>query len=479
MSKKIIYLLSLVVVLSLLFASCKKDNGFSPIKDKNENSEDEIKNNTGGVIDNWEGLEEYAEKPIQDYAVIDVSKSGSDYYRNPVVVALGGSNVLIITEKRIGFKGSENDVGVDGKNRTDIVYLLSSNAGDSFASAQTVGSASTSGSDAVCSPIVYYKKPSSGTTAKIYIIASSGAGLSRTDTAYTDRDIKSKLKYIVGTVSGIDGKATVSWDAGWQDLSWTDSGSAQYGTHSARGVMGDDGSLILPVIFTEANTGGLGTISDPKERLMMNIFKIDNNNFSIVNNNSFGLSSFTPLAADTNFNSYKAASVISYSSTERTIDYLCVPTEEPMKIMKWVHRDDQNSDNYWSITGGYVTLLSSGDGSFGFLKIDNGWYGTNEYDPSVYASNPANAGSSVDSKSLLSHALPMNNGGKGYLIFYYLDIHQAGGGIVQAKTSKSSSIDILPDGTIIMATEKERDPNADGNKFSIFFSRYTQKYISK
>ena len=47
-----------------------------------------------------------------------------------------------------------------------------------------------------------------------------------------------------------------------------------------------------------------------------------------------------------------------------------------------------------------------------------------------------------------------------------------------AITGKSSSIDVLDDGTIIVAAEKERNYNADGLKFNIFFSRYTQSYLS-
>ena len=84
MSKKIIYLLSLLMALSLVFAGCKKAStaptGEGPTK------EDEVKppSNLGntGLFDTQTKLDEYKEKPIQQSTEVAKYENGN-YMRNP------------------------------------------------------------------------------------------------------------------------------------------------------------------------------------------------------------------------------------------------------------------------------------------------------------------------------------------------------------------------------------------------------------
>lgn len=452
MSKKIISLLSLLIFLSLVFASCKQ-NGITGIKG-DLNKEEEIKMDTGGIINSWSSLE--GKTILNDYSVISAA-SDKDYYRNPVVVALGGANVLIITEKRIGFKGTDLDTGVDGQNKVDIMYLLSTDSGDNFSGPYTVGEKSTGANDAVSDPVVYYKRDSG----KIYIIASSGAGLSRTRDYYYDRRVKSKFRYIVGTVSGTDAKASIDWSAGWKDLDLPTSKLGikrhiQFGTHSARGVMSKDGStLVLTVITADLNYTGLEW-----EAMGAQFFKVTEANGTLTVGDKIGVTIEIPVPTYERASIFKEAEAVDYDDNK--VDYMIVPNPRFRTTM------GKGNSTYNSVSE--VSGLKAAEGSFGYLKLKGGWFGTNQYDPSTYLNT--NAADAI----LFSHVA--SDAGTSYM--YMLDEYYTpkGNSLQIAKTSKASSIDVLPDGTIIMASEKERDTSAAGYKFRIFFSRYTQAYLA-
>ena len=457
MSKKIIYLLSLLIFLSLVFASCKQ-NGITSVKG-DLNKEDEIKTDTGGIIDSWSNLD--GKTILNDYSVISAA-ADKDYYRNPVVVALGAGNVLIITEKRIGFKGTDLDTGVDGQNKVDIMYLLSTDSGDNFSGPYTVGAKSTGANDAVSDPVVYYNKDSN----KIYIIASSGAGLSRTRDYYYDRRIKSKLRYIVGKVSGADAEASIDWSSGWKDLDLTGKlnikSHIQFATHSARGVMSKDGStLVLTVITADLNYTGLEW-----EAMGAQFFKVTENNGTLTVGDKIGETIKIPVPTYERASIFKEAEAVDYNGSG--VDYMVVPNPRFRTVM------GKGNSTYNSVSE--VNGLKAAEGSFGYLKLKGGWYGTSSYNPTTYATDPATAGTNPKDITLFSHVKT----GTGASYMYMLDEYYSPNGksLQIAKTSKASSIDVLPDGTIIMATEKERDSSAAGNKFKIFFSRYTQAYLA-
>ena len=471
MSKKIIYLLSLLMALSLVFASCKK-NGITGVQG-NFNKENETHNTTGGLIETWDDLQKYNTTPVNDYAVI--GEEANDYYRNPVIVALGGGNVLVVAERRINYPGSDNDIGVNGEMPVDIVYLLSTDGGDIFGERKTIGQTSEGndpGKNAVSAPVVYYKDEGNG-NGKIYIIASAGSGISRTATAYNQRTVQSKLKYAVGTVTGAkkDSQASVSFAEGFQDLTTSDVSllnGKQFGTHSARGVINGD-NLLLPVITAEQ-----GVNSSPKEMMGVLFCKVEPNSSFKVTAISSKVVDF-PQGTKTSFSKYKETRAVEWDGNS-TIVSLSVPS--PDSGDGYMGKGDANN------TPTSLKVQGS-EGSPGFLKLDASskpWFGDGEYDPSKYASEPASAGAaSVSPQSAILFSHVKQRTGQNYLHLLDSSTYTAEVGsdeFVIAKTSKSSSIDVLEDGTIIMAVEKEKNPNASGNKFNIFFSRYTQAYLA-
>ncbi|MEI0684434.1 sialidase family protein [Brachyspira pilosicoli] len=460
MSKKIIYLLSLLMALSLVFASCKKNAGpTAPGGDGPNNEEDEIKNNTGGLIDSWENLKD--KTIINDYAV--VNETGGDYYRNPVIVALGGGNVLIITEKRIDFPGSANDIGVNGEKPVDLVYLLSTDGGDNFDAAKVIGTSSVGdATKAVSAPVVYYQRPSAGDTGKIYIIASAGAGISRTSQNYSDRNPKSQLKYIVGNINSLTGKATVSF-TDWKDLvvtSASDINGKQFGTHSGRGVYKDASTLILPIITADQGANSPGT---PKEMMGVVFYEVSGAN---GDNLTIGakIGQVTSFNAGTpNFSVYKEAKAVEWDGSK--VVYLAVPN--PTGGNGKIGKGDSSTAN--NVTS---TTIPGSEGSFGFLKLTKGWYGAGEYNPQQYTTQ-----NNGKDEILFSHVI--TPAGENHMRLLDATQYQPQTKSLRiAKTGKSSSIDVLPDGTIIVAAEKERNTAASGLKFNIFFSRYTQSYLS-
>ena len=465
MNKKIIYLLSLLMALSLVFASCKK-NGITDAIGNPPSKETEVTNTTGGLITKWDELKKYNANAINDYAVIN--ETGGDYYRNPVIVALGGANVLIVTEKRINFSGSANDIGVNGEKPVDIIYLFSKDGGDNFDKATIVGGkTSTGANDAVSAPVVYYKKDAGGNSSgKVYVIASAGAGISRTGTDYASRNPKSTLKYSVGTVTDINDQ--INWTE-WKDLDVSALGNLQFGTHSGRGIFKDD-TMILPIITAEQGRNGAA-----KEMMGVRFYEVTESGGQLTLGQKIGQDvSFS--AGTPNFSVYKEAKAVAYDKANSKVTYLAVPNPEGGNGK--IGKGDSSADNNVN-----ATAIPGSEGSFGFHKFDNkGWYGSKEYDPSKYKTTPGQAGGANGSEAgtdqiLFSHVT--TPAGENHM--YLLDDQQyqpQNKSFKIAITGKSSSIDVLDDGTIIVAAEKERNYKADGLKFNIFFSRYTQSYLA-
>ena len=450
MNKKIIYLLSLLMALSLVFASCKKNGPTNP-EGFIDTKEPTTKQDTGGLIQKWEDLKKYDTNAMNNYAVIN--ETGGDYYRNPVIVALGGANVLIVTEKRIQYPGSANDIGVNGEKPVDIIYLLSSDGGDNFNGPFTVGKESTGADDAVSAPVVYFNK----TSKKVYVIASAGSGISRTGQYYSDRNPKSKLKYNVGTFDG----TKITW-AEWKELTLIGFNSVQFGTHSGRGIITDDNKLILPIIRAEQGKNGAA-----KEQMGVTFVKVTANDSTLsVDTKVIGDRGFYFADGRTSgFSKYKEAKAVAYDKATDKVTFLAVPNPEGGNG-KMGLGDSQKGQQVTD------TVIAGSEGSFGFLKLTKGWYGAKEYDPSTYKTSNGGA-----DEILFSHV--KTAAGENHM--YLLDAQQyqpQNKSFKIAVTGKSSSIDVLDDGTIIVAAEKERNLKAEGLKFNIFFSRYTQSYLA-
>lgn len=444
MSKKIIYLLSLLMALSLVFAGCKKAStaptGEGPTK------EDEVKppSNLGntGLFDTQTKLDEYKEKPIQQSTEVAKYENGN-YMRNPVITVVGGSTVVVFYEIRYQTAGAGNDVALTGENAVSIAYVQSKDSGISFSTTgmgepKFVGGAASSGAaDAHGAPIVF------NTGDKIVVVASAGIGLS--SGVYQAGTKESKLQYSVATITG----DTVGEFGKWQDITFDNKyGYTQFGTHSARGTIADDGkTLLLPVTLADYTQNPskfgyvlyTGTVNGDKVTWTQKGNKVDMPNSS-------GVVKETRIPKGTSDSDYV---------------YLAVSSDR-VRISQG--KNDSNPTE---------TPIVGSDGSAGTLVVNN-WQGATSYDPSNYA----NSGTK---QAILSHVL----GTEQNLAIRLVDENFANqtsgnfalGGAYEAN-AKSSSMDVLKDGTIVMIAEGGKVTDAATRPFYIYFSRFSQAYIA-
>ena len=103
MSKKIIYLLSLLMALSLVFASCKKNGAGDISGTVPDNGFDNSPDTDNGLAPDQGWLDSNSEAPIKNEEIPNFQTTGGvAYFRNPVVVVMGdaGSDVVVFAEKR-------------------------------------------------------------------------------------------------------------------------------------------------------------------------------------------------------------------------------------------------------------------------------------------------------------------------------------------------------------------------------------------
>ena len=444
MSKKIIYLLSLLMALSLVFAGCKKAStaptGEGPTK------EDEVKppSNLGntGLFDTQTKLDEYKEKPIQQSTEVAKYENGN-YMRNPVITVVGGSTVVVFYEIRYQTAGAGNDVALTGGNAVSIAYVQSKDSGISFSTTgmgevKYVGGAASSGAaDAHGAPIVF------NTGKEIVVVASAGIGLS--SGVYNGKDKVSKLQYSVAPIT--DNK--VGDFSAWKDI--TDPAKKgsyqQFGTHSARGTVTDDGTLLLPVTLANYEQ------SPSKFGYVLYTGKFNNNDYTWT-------STMSAVNMPNNSGVVKETR-IPKGTSESDYVYLAVSSDR-VRISQ-----GKNSSNPTE------TPIVGSDGSAGTLVVNN-WQGATSYDPSNYA----NSGTK---QAILSHVL----GTEQNLAIRLVDENFANqtsgnfalGGAYEAN-AKSSSMDVLKDGTIVMIAEGGKVTDAATRPFYIYFSRFSQAYIA-
>lgn len=444
MSKKIIYLLSLLMALSLVFAGCKKAStaptGEGPTK------EDEVKppSNLGntGLFDTQTKLDEYKEKPIQQSTEVAKYENGN-YMRNPVITVVGGSTVVVFYEIRYQTAGAGNDVALTGENAVSIAYVQSKDSGISFSTTgmgevKYVGGAASSGAaDAHGAPIVF------NTGKEIVVVASAGIGLS--SGVYNGKDKVSKLQYSVAPIT--DNK--VGDFSAWKEITkpTTMDGYTQFGTHSARGTVAGD-KLLLPVTLAnyQESTSKFGYVLYT----------------GTVNGNDV---TWTPgtQKVDMPYNGGVVKETrIPKGTSDSDYVYLAVSSDR-VRISQGKGANSISSAN-----------IVGSDGSAGTLVVNN-WQGATSYDPSNYATN------SGTKQAILSHVL----GTEQNLAIRLVDENFANqtsgnfalGGAYEAN-AKSSSMDVLKDGTIVMIAEGGKVTDAATRPFYIYFSRFSQAYIA-
>lgn len=128
----------------------------------------------------------------------------------------------------------------------------------------------------------------------------------------------------------------------------------------------------------------------------------------------------------------------------------------------------------------YLIGLQGSDGSAGTVVVER-WFGKTNYNPTQYADGTLKT---TKKQALLSHVFETEKR-LALRLLRELDFRQqlnAGYelGSSYGRNSKSSSLDILSDGTIVMAAEVGvADPTVeDYQTFYIYFNRYTQAFLA-
>ena len=468
MSKKIIYLLSLLMALSLVFASCKKNaagtGDLTPPPVDNETGKEDANQNTG-LFEEWSKIPQ--DTFIKEYEIFQ--NDGTDFYRNPVLVSMGDGRVFLFAELRYRRAGAANDVGIDGEGAVDIVYRVSENSGYDWDS-QTyfVVKNSENITDAHGAPNVFLLN---NTT--IVVVASAGSGIGRTAKAVGDKPA-SRVDYAIGTING----KTISW-TDWKEVQTSDNiltkisqvnagGTGgeklnQYATVPGRGLVLNSGSSIL-LSLVIANQG---TTQDGQVRELMGRYVLQGQ----ISGNSITWKQIEdPVAYTTqamNLGPWKETQL--YGGDASTPKFLIVPspwTGTPnLKLGKAQGTSKKTPD---------ATTIPASEGSAGYVDLNSKWFGTSAY-------------------ALTDGKISETTGGKQYSIFIHVAdttknltmrvidnsgdaFTEKGSGWVMDPVGKSSSVDMLPDGTIIYAAEKGGDANA--RNYGFFFYRYSQYYIA-
>lgn len=473
MSKKIIYLLSLLMALSLVFASCKKNaagtGDLTPPPTDNETGKEDANQNTG-LFEEWSKIPQ--DTFIKEYEIF--RNNGTDYYRNPVIVSLGDGRVFLFAELRYKRPGAANDVGIDGEGAVDIIYKVSANSGYDWDS-QTyyvVGN-SQEIADAHGAPNVFLLDNKT-----IVVVASAGGGIGRTSKTIEEGKTASRIDYVVGTING----KTITWDLnGWQEVKVgqesilskiqnTDAGGSasekfnQYGTVPGRGVVLSGGKDILLSVVV-ANQGSTKTKADTRELMGRYLLK-----GTVAGNTITWQQVEQPIAYTTtpmNLGPWKETQL--YSGNESTPKFFVVPspwTDNPQfKLGKTSGVQSSTPKAPDS------TSIPASEGTAGYVDLTGKWFGKNEYNPV----NLKQTTTPAQNRSIFLHVANTSRN----LTMYVLDnssdnFTQQGNSWEISDVGKSSSVDVLPDGTIIYAAEQ----GGSEKNYKLFFYRYSQYFIA-
>ena len=462
MNKKIIYLLSLLMALSLMFASCKKNGitdatgGLTPPPKEEDNTEKADK--ATGLFPNYDSI------PKNEIVRrTTVFKSGEDFYRNPVVIAFD-NNVFFFSEVRYKRAGAANDVGIDGEGVVDIVYKASGDSGTTFGQVLTVNPNNTITSKVNEShgAAVVFKAAND----KIVVVASAGGGIGRTKQKVGETGkLSSRVDYIVGTVSG----TSINW-GNWQEVKIStaqsimdkikevDAGQGkkfeQYATQSARGYM-DGKDLVLPIILAQQ-----GSLSDVYELM---------GRYTLKGTLSSDTITWTPVGDPIAYSDKEHKNLGSWKETQvkgkkNNTDYsfIVVPSPwTPSPAFRLGKADGTSVPN--------GTAIQSSEGAPGYVDLTGKWYGKNPYTVSGSAKTTEAGGSA----SILMHVKQTSAN----LTMYVVDdnLTMKGKEYLINTVGKASSIDVLPDGTIITGAE---EGGKEKNYYGVF-TRYSQYYIAE
>ncbi|ADK32001.1 sialidase family protein [Brachyspira pilosicoli] len=470
MSKKIIYLLSLLMALSLVFASCKKNaagtgSDLGSLTPPTEEDNTDQANKDTGLFENWDDIPK-----TEVIKRTTVFKSGEDFYRNPVVVSMGDGRIFLFSEVRYKRDGAANDVGIDGGGVVDIVYKASKNSGITFDSLEKVVNKGNAITTTIAAshgaPNVFVLSDK-----KIVVVATAGGGIGRTaEKVGTGSKPASKVDYIVGDVSD----TTITWGE-WKEVTVNGTpimdkikdtiaggpSSAkvyfnQYGTASGRGLV-DNSTMVLSLVI--ANQGDTTDVYELMGR------------YVLTGTESSGTVTWTQLAApvayaaDANkkLGDWKETQVFSGNSTAP--NFIVVPSPWSGRTTMRLGKSFNGEQNIPSNTD-----IKASEGSAGSINLSGKWYGKNQY--TINSGATGIAGNS-STEGLIMHVQDLSAN----LTMYVVDtasLTVKGTGFKINDVGKASSIDVLPDGTIITGAEE----GGQAKNYYGVFTRYSQYYIA-
>ncbi|WIH91224.1 glycoside hydrolase [Brachyspira pilosicoli] len=466
MSKKIIYLLSLLMALSLVFASCKK-NGAGDITGDlttpptdNETGKDDADKNTG-LFDSWEKIP--TDTAIKEYEIF--RNNGTDYYRNPVIVSLGDGRVFLFAELRYKRPGAANDVGVDGEGAVDIIYKVSKNSGYDWDS-QTyyVVKNSSAIADAHGAPNIFLLENNT----KIVVVATAGGGIGRTSKKVgEDGKAASRVDYAVGTIND----TKITWDTGWQEVQLNDkkiideiqkvqAGGRnsevfnQYSTAQGKGlVLSDNKSMLLSLVVANQGATTSGNIRELMGRYLLK--------GTLAGTTITWTEVQAPIAYTTSpmdLGPWKETQL--YGGTESDPKFFVVPspwTGTPnLKLGKATGKTEKPT----------ATMIAASEGTAGYIELK--WFGTGNYDINTYKDQQKD-------RAILLHVADTSRNLTMHVVDNSSDqFTEKGNGWLINSVGKSSSIEVLPDGTIMYAAEQ----GGSAGNYKFFFYRYSQHFIA-
>lgn len=402
---------------------------------------------------------------------------GNAYYRNPVVVVVGGHKVFAFSEKRYINSSAGQDAGVDGKTKVDIVYMVSGNSGNTWSEYENYvnpGNNPTSDVANSHSGHVVFKYSDE----KIVIVASAGAGLARTDEDPDQKNPPSRVDYIVGTVNG----TSISWSS-WKEVKTTDDGSllekarqtsakylehdyngrkySQIGTQAAKGYI-SSGKLIMPIIFAHMGVNSYKYELTGRYVIM-----------GTLNGDTVTWQNYESPVAYPGYGSHFSGRVGQWKETQvisagaDNIKFLVSPSAlwEKDKLGIVTELNTQPKD----------TTITASEGSIGYYNVGTKWFGSWAYalkDGVMYGENSISYSSGILMVTKYKEGLTYRD-----LTMYLVNdsIGIKGRGFVVNAIGRSASVDMLADGTIVTYAEEGGD---DYNYFNVF-TRYSQAYIAK
>ena len=408
--------------------------------------------------------EKYTNEMIHIRLISD-SSDGVAYYRTPVVITYGNNNkksMAIFYEKRYG-QGGENDVGVDGQAKVDIVYMANDRGGDGLVyDPKGMGNDKIVGNESSASEGAQYSKGSPVVFSKgneISVVAAAGAGAAPDKTGRGE----SEIKIAKGTASG----SSISFGK-WEELNITNNGKSgseairEYANEKMKATLLKNGGKlalytrwgqgkmdgdkwVLPLIVIQKINGGVG------EQGALVLYSTN-----AGASWEFGPSVVFPIQ------DYRSALGLSVSGD--TVKLAAVPRVYDTKVSKpiGIYEGQLNG-------GGTLTLKSKSS----FVDSENNYEMSKSKDGnnSYFINTRSRSGININGfimNQMLTLALLDGNG----------DTLKSVHDMAISSISGSGSVAVLEDGTIVTVAEEcfAAYVKQGENRFNIVQRRFTQEY---